>query len=190
MTKIFSTFAAIFALLFLILALAFNPTTNAEFFEESIAKNRTISDTFSQAANYIDEFNRNNARLPSTNEFKRWAKTQPSKWPSAQDLFLETNPSFIQERLYNPHHDIDKTEDFGIPPDGSYILGLWRGEWFEYYISWHPTTTLTFDAKDYYILDTAVEDFTLFIFLFLICAALSIWLWRTSKKNSKALKNG
>lgn len=188
MKKTLSTFAAIFSLLFLVIAIVFNPTSNAV--EESIAKNKTIAGIFLETANYVDEFNRKNARLPSTDEFKQWAGSQPNNWPSAQDLFLETNPNFIQERLYNPYYDIDKTEDFGIPPDGSYILGLWRGEWFEYYISWHPTTTLTFNTKDYYILNTAAEDFTLFIFLFLICAALSIWLWRTSKKNSKAPKNG
>ena len=190
MKKILSLIAAMFSLFFLLIALALNPSTNAEGIKETIAKNRTIETVFLETANYVDEFNAVNARLPTADEFEGWSETQPKKWPSTKNLFLETNPTYIQHRLYEPYYDIDKTEDFGIPPDGSYILGLWRGEWFEYYISWKSTTTMSFQAADYYMFGSALKDFLFVIFLFLISTITSIWLWLSSNKAKRAVENG
>lgn len=166
------------------------PISTAQWTQKTIDRNRALEAVFLEAANYVDDFKAANTRLPTADEFNRWADTQPKKWPSVRIMFLETNPDYIQHRLYERYDDIDKTENFGTPPDDEYIIGLWRGEWFEYYISWLSTTTLTFDPKEYYIMSSAAEDFALFIFLFLLSTSFSIWLWRRPKTLNKASQNG
>lgn len=187
MKKVLSLIFAIAATLVLFLAVLYNPNASNLIVTETIANSSKIEQNFITASTFIDTFQINNGRLPDEAEFTTWAKLRDSSGYSPRDMFIEADLDLITSHLSNL--DGLRFKDFGAPPNGSYIIGMWRGEWHEYYISWKRDTTLELDPKTYYLFGSAIRDFIFLIFLFLIFAATSIWLWLSSKKGLKAIHN-
>lgn len=188
MRKTLSILFAIVATLTLFLAVLNNPSSMEFSVNETIANSRKIEQRLIKASNFVEGFKHENKRLPTETEFVDWEKSHATNGYSQGEMFIETNLANITSRLDNPN-DV-QSKDFGAPPDGSYIIELWRGEWLEYYISWHGETTLELNPKTYYSFGSALRDFIFLIFLFLIFTATSIWFWLNSKKALKAIHNG
>lgn len=180
MKRVLSIIFAIAATLVLFLAVLYNPVSSKVIVGETIANGRKIQQSFKNAVEFTDTFHQENDRLPSEAEFDNWANLQTKSNRSHSEMFLETNLDQIKSRLNNPKEPL--LQDFGAPRDGSYIIGLWRGEWNEYYVSWKQETTVQLDPKAFYFFGNAMKDFFFLIFLFLIFAVTSIWLWLKSKK--------
>ncbi|WP_353568556.1 hypothetical protein [Haloferula sargassicola] len=79
-------------------------------------------------ARYVEGFRDSQHRLPSEDEFKRWADTNREN--KAVWYFTE-RPSFMS--------------DWGTP-DRDFVVGMWRGEWVQYYRSWDGKS---FDGDTY-----------------------------------------
>lgn len=108
--------------------------------KKTINKNIVIEKLLSTSASYINDFYSENRRYPTTSEYEVWATTQPKNIYDPKNIRLT-----IDETQYPP----EILDRFGVPGENSYVLALWRGEWFEYYVSWKNKTTLTFNSKDY-----------------------------------------
>jgi hypothetical protein len=124
--------------------------------EDTIKHSHEISKSFLLASDFVERFKAEHGQLPNEKEFSQWAATQPSKGYSARNMQIVTSAQQF------PAEVIDK---FGVPPGSGYIIELWRGEWNEYFVSWHSASTLEFDRSKYYFLGSAVAD-SLAIFAF------------------------
>jgi len=188
MKKIISVILSISALVLLFIACHIREETSTNIVNYTISNNYKIEASFKKAVSFVEDFKSENSRLPANEEFELWTERQSSQVYSPRGMSILTNPERIKLRLYDPYDGFDRTEDFGEPPEGSYIIILWRGEWSEYYISWKDTTTLNFDPRDYYMFGNARNDFLFFIFLFLITAMAAIGFCLSSRGQKKATK--
>lgn len=188
MRKTLSIIFAIASAVTIFLAVLNNPNSAKLSVDETIANSRKIHQSFSMAVNFTNTFERMNGRLPNEAEFNDWVKLQSNSVHSPREMFIETDLEKIKRRLNK--REETSLHAFPTPNNGSYLIGLWRGEWNEYYASWQRETTLELDPKAYYLFGTAMKDFAFLIFLFLIFTAASIWLWLSSKKLLKAKENG
>lgn len=100
-----------------------------------VSRNSTLVKSFSSAASWIDDFRKVNGRLPSSDEYKAWAASEPEDFYGVQSIYL-LNPSsseFYQEAV----------AAFGEPDTAnSYVLARWTGDWNEYYASWANKSTV------------------------------------------------
>ena len=73
-------------------------------------------------ATHIEQFRMKSGRLPTDEEFEAWYRNNPQ----------------MPARLYFSHKP-DFCSSWG--EDGkAFLVGAWRGEWFEYYQSWDKKT--------------------------------------------------
>lgn len=91
-----------------------------------------IKSAFLRAASWVDAFKRDNQRIPSAEELRAWSAAQKeSFWLKSIELTSDTSGLTNEAR-----------KSFGVAPAGTYVLGLWRGEWSEYFASWTRTSTV------------------------------------------------
>ena len=137
---------------------------------DTLKHDQEINSAFSRTASWVEEFNSNKGRLPSKAELEGWYAAQDrSFWLKSIEL------------ISNPAHFPDETiKTFGAAPTGGYLLGLWRGEWNEYYASWTKTSTIG-NAKDaiLFVLQWAAISFLLFVLCFFM------WRFRRPTGRSK-----
>jgi hypothetical protein len=103
-------------------------TQNCQEFELSLLK----------ANNYIEVFQKQNRRLPSSVEFQTWAIQQPG--------LVETHPGRgnTEKRIQMLTTDFPDSEiiEFGKPTAGSYLIIRSDGYWNEYFASWVGKSSL------------------------------------------------
>ncbi|MEP6342174.1 MAG: hypothetical protein ABJ275_02580 [Maricaulaceae bacterium] len=158
------------------MAVLFNPIFQAENIEYQIEKNYKLDETLRLGANFVNEFEFKNGVLPTDKEYIEWASTQKQLEPySLRNTFLVKNKGDIIFRLSDT--SLQK-KSFGTPPDGTYLIGIWRGEWHEFYVSWTQSTTLIFTPRDYFMLGSATMDFLLLLFISIVFGFVSIVLWK------------
>src|SRR5690606_1953213 len=106
---------------------------------DTIKHSRMINAAFLQTSTYVDSFRATHNRLPSKEELAAWAKDQPRALfpPAAVTIWTSSSQPY--------EHGL------GSMPSDSYMLGLWRGEWWEYFAGWSGESTLTFDPGAYYL---------------------------------------
>ena len=119
------------ALLFALCAYFFGVTVWVA--QETSQHSREIEKSFFLASAVVEEFKKTNGRLPTRSEFTAWADTQPDRAYSAKHLRLLVVQSQFPDEI---------VKKFGAPPYDGYIIEMWRGEWFEYFVSWKNDSTL------------------------------------------------
>jgi hypothetical protein len=104
-------------------------------FPKEVSRNSTLIQSFSSAASWIDDFRKVNGRLPSSDEYKAWAATEPEHVYGVRSISLLTPSSseFYQEAV----------AALGEPDTaGGYVLAIWTGDSNEYYASWANKSTV------------------------------------------------
>ena len=104
--------------------------------KETSQHSREIGRSFSLASAMVKEFKKTNGRLPSESEFTTWADTQPDRPLSAKHMRILVAQSQFPDEII---------KRFGAPPYDGYIIEMWRGEWFEYFVSWKNDSALESD---------------------------------------------
>jgi hypothetical protein len=131
--------------------------------DHSIEKSRHIERSFKLAAKYVNDFKNRNQRLPTIQEFDLWIKNAPPDFDVGFGrLWLETTI---------PDEAIKK---FGPPTKDAFLIGFWRGEWYEYYASWVDRTSMEFDRSKYYFWGKKYAEMALFIGLAILTAVLGL----------------
>lgn len=104
------------AIVFLLVSVLFVTGT-----QKQIRKDKRFKESFSPYISYVDRFKNEHNRFPSQSEFLQWSK--------------KNNPSPVEVSLtvgslpFDPDHELDISEN------KEYILQVWRGEWFVFYVS-------------------------------------------------------
>lgn len=132
--------------------------------QHTIERNHQLASEFNETARFVEAFRKQHARLPDGDELNTGR--------TYHFIILEVSPGqFLEEDL----------AALGRPHRPGYVLGIWRGEWWEYYASWSGETTLTFDASAYYLSGGRVEDVLIGVFGMFFCLMGSIGIWRRGK---------
>ncbi|WP_422058085.1 hypothetical protein [Sphingomonas sp.] len=131
----------------------------------TIEHSRQLEAEFKQAARVVDRFRAQRGRLPDQDE-------------TAQHLSID-GPYIIEP---GDRHFEEATSELGQPPEGGYVLGLWRGEWMEYYASWSGATTMPFGESAYYLTGSRAGDCLLGAFGMTICLAGALRICRGRRR--------
>jgi hypothetical protein len=134
--------------------------------ERTIAHSREIEESFRKIASSVDEYIRTTGRLPTEQQFSAWAESLPQEEPIARNIWITLPPfsaGFISE--------------YGAPPKNGYVLGYWRGEWEETYISWTKKFSMTFERSDYYMFGSPRAQMVYYILIGLALALASSAAW-------------
>ncbi len=148
---------------------------------ETVEHSKELARTFNVAGEYVTSFKRQFGRLPSSQEFEKWASSFPSRPYSSPNGMTLESPPFLNEEL---------TKQFGTPPEGSYLLVYWRGEWYEYYAGWVNRTSLELDESKYYALGNKLLDAgAVFVFAVLaLYCGYRIWPNRTFHRTASGVR--
>jgi hypothetical protein len=110
------------------------------FIGSSAVKNRHVLDGMREQVQGIQEFERIHGRLPTNGP---GGGPNVHKGGRSSLYYLFTRPGqFSDERFRGKW-----------PAHGGWVLGLWRGEWFEYYTSWNDHYTVADAVSVWGILD-------------------------------------
>jgi hypothetical protein len=151
--------------------------------EHTIEHSKVIERKFKVAANYVNNHKQKFGRLPTKQEFDVWTSSFPDEPYSSSS----SSPKDIGIAIDTKHFPDEITRLCGQPPEDSYVLDYWRGEWFEYYASWVDKSTLEFDESKYYLFGNKYLAGASYILIALL-SFVSWWLiWR--KKSILLLKS-
>lgn len=120
--------------------------------EQTIEGNRQVEAKFLAVAEFVEELRRRHQRLPTAEELED--RTPPGP---LRDVDLLVSGVTDKITFYD-----EAVAQLGTPAEGSYFLGLWRGEWMDYYAAWSGETTLTFEGADHYLTGSRFADFMLY----------------------------
>lgn len=136
--------------------------------EKTIQHAHEIEKSFFLAAAFVEGFKKAHDHMPTESEFTAWANTQPDRPYSAKDMRLLTSQSQFPDEVI---------KRFGPSPQDGYIIEMWRGEWFEYFVSWANASTLEFDAKKFYFSGSAITDGLVILLFSIVLGFVSRRLW-------------
>lgn len=128
--------------------------------DHTIEHSRQIEAEFKEAARFVDAFRAERGRLPNRDETEQHLSL-------GGPILFEAGEGFFQ----------DAVAALGQPPKGGYVLGLWRGEWMEYYASWSAATTMPFDESAYYQTGSRAGDCLVEVPGMIVCLAGAARLW-------------
>jgi hypothetical protein len=125
-----------------------------------VSRSSTLIESFSLAASWIDDFEKVNSRLPSTDEYSLWAASKPEHVYGVQsvELLSPSSSDFYREAI----------AALGEPNTGnSYVLAIWTGDQNEYYASWANKSTVDNSSR--------YHGQILLLDMFFIAAAFVCW---------------
>lgn len=132
------------------------------------------------AVNFVKSFQRANNRLPSNREFYTWDRGHYNDYTSALPQDSDSLVSSLGSVQYIRKKSDIVTDDLqkfkGANWDNDYAIGVWRGEWWEYYYSW----TDSYDTNSYSWYDGVIGLlWTSFIGVFPL---LLLWFYRRKSR--------
>jgi hypothetical protein len=131
---------------------------------DTVVHSRQIQSAFVHAADYVDAFHVRHGRLPNGKEFSTWEESQPDVARAAGSVTL-FNSNLLPE-----------SHNLGLVPPGSYMLGFWRGEGWEFFAGWSRKSTLVFDEGAYYFSGSLLGDVVSWLAIWLVLTIASIWI--------------
>ncbi|MCJ8157726.1 hypothetical protein [Sphingomonas sp. LaA6.9] len=134
--------------------------------EHTVEHSKQIAAQFRTTAAFVREYHQQHGRLPTDEELLTWSEDQPQH----QGTYLIVEPGVGQ-------FGEEAVAQLGRLQKDAYFIGMWRGEWMEYYAPTSGRTTLRFDEGDYYVLGSRNRDMFLGGLLMLAALASSIGLW-------------
>lgn len=145
---------------------------------ESIEHSRRVLSDFQASTRFVDAFRAARRRLPSGEEFDVWSRDNVRS--GSPMIVSPDDASFGEEAV----------AVLGRPPAGRYLLGLWRGEWMEYYAPWSGRSTLSFDEGDYYMSGSQVLDMLLGGLLAFLSMGGAYRIWMGRRTGTASARNG
>lgn len=130
----------------------------------TVEHSRQIQLAFVHAADYVDAVRAKRGRLPTEEEFSAWEEVQPEVIQTAGSVTL-FDSNLLPQR-----------QNLGLVPSGSYMLGFWRGEEWEFFAGWSRKSTLVFDEGAYYFSGSLAGDILSWLAIWLILTIASIWI--------------
>ncbi len=144
-----------------------------------------VENEIKPCVDFVESFKTENSRLPNYREFFTWERDYFNDYTS--DLKQEIDSlipgmgrvQYIRSNYGIISNDINKFKEANWRTD--YAIGVWRGDWMEYYFSWNKT----YDTNNYSWSDGSTTLMTLTgIGLF----PLIFW-WIYFRKRKKAAHN-
>lgn len=145
----------------------------------SLSESKKIDQIFYSVANKAFEFKSKNGRFPSNQEFDSWAE-ELSKFGFYGEIMEYYVDSYPDEII----------QQFGRPKENGFILGVWRGEWSEYYSSWTRQSTLPKKKSDYYITANRLTDMLFLCSLSIVLFVFAHFLVSKSRITKKSKGSG
>ncbi len=108
-----------------------------------------IKEEIMPSVNFVKEFQTNNDRLPNYREYYTWLRDHYKDYSS--DLTQQVDsliPSFGKHQYIRKLSDVvsnDYTKFKDVDWNKDFAIGVWRGEWSEYYFSW----TDSYDSNNF-----------------------------------------
>jgi hypothetical protein len=99
-----------------------------------------IEEEIMPSVTFVKEFQTNNDRLPNYREYYTWLRDYYKDYSS--DLTQQVDsliPSFGKHQYIRKLSDVvsnDYTKFKDVDWNKDFAIGVWRGEWSEYYFSW------------------------------------------------------
>jgi hypothetical protein len=155
-----------FSILAVLLAVLWG--TSGRGIDETIQHSREIERSFAFASAFVEGFKRGQGRLPNEAEFSAWADAQPDNAYSPKGMLLLTSPDRFPPEVL---------QRFDSPSQSEYVFQYWRGEWFEYFVSWANASTLEFDARKFYLFGGPVTDGLAALAASIVLGFLACRLW-------------
>ena len=150
------------------LANAFSAEFGERLVNHSLQVSQQMDADFQAAARFIDGSRSKTGRLVTDEELEAWARSRSG---------TSFEPFVVDQRSASLFHE--GVSAVGVPPQGSYLLGVWRGEWMEYYAPWSGKSTLGRRRGDYYATGSRQLDLWGSLLLAILCAVGAVVLWRT-----------
>lgn len=141
--------------------------------DHSIENSRQFLSDFQATTRFVGAFRAARGRMPSNDELNAWSHANVR---SGEPLILSPDDGQFGE---------EAVAALGRPPGGGYLLGVWRGEWMEYYASWSGQSTLSFNQDGYYLLGSQLMDMLLSGLLAFISIAGAILIWTGKRVATK-----
>jgi hypothetical protein len=135
-----------------------------------IAKDRAfVENEMMPLVEFIKSFKLKKSRLPTSEEFNKWTR---DAMPEARGITYIRSLANVLGNDKNKFEGVDWTNNFAV--------GIWRGEWEEYYFSWNDK----YDVNTYTWKDGATD--TVFCILIGMTPLLIFQLasWRIRAKSS------
>lgn len=132
---------------------------------QTIENSKQIAAEFQKAATVVEVYRERHGHLPTNDEFSAWSDRQPEK----------RGPYFIVKPGEDEFGE-EAVRQLGRPK-GGYFIGMFRGEWMEYYEPSGGGTTLTLDESEYYVFGSRTFDLVFGGLLTLVILGISTGLW-------------
>jgi len=134
--------------------------------EHTVENSKLIAIQFRTTATFVEGYRQQHGRLPTDEELSAWS----DRLPEQQGTYFIVEPGVGQ-------FGEEAVEQLGRLEKEEYLIGMWRGEWMEYYAPSTGRTTLTFDGGDYYLFGSRERDMVFGGLLTVFTLACSIGLW-------------
>lgn len=137
--------------------------------DHSMENSRQLLADFQTTTRFVRATHTARGRLPSNEELLAWSRENVR---SGEPMILRPGDGQYGE---------EAVAALGRPPRGQYLLGMWRGEWMEYYAPWSGQSTLSFNRGDYYLLGSQWMDVSLSGLLAFISIGGACMIWRNKR---------
>ena len=132
---------------------------------QTMGNSKQIAVEFRKAATVVEAYRKRHGHLPTNDEFSAWSDRQP-----------EQRGTYFIIKPGEDEFGVEAVRQLGRPK-GEYFIGMFRGEWNEYYEPAGGRTTLTFDESDYYVFGSRTLDLVLGGLMTLVILGFSKGLW-------------
>jgi len=105
--------------------------------------NEFIKNKLKPCVEFVQNFEKENKRLPNYREFYVWDRNFFKDYTGGGDSLISMYGKYIRSENNIISNDLGKFEKANWKTD--YAIGIWRGEWMEYYFSW----TDSYDTNNY-----------------------------------------
>lgn len=154
---------------------------------EQIERDRLfIENEIKPSVTFIEDFKQKHYRLPSNREYYSWRREFHEDYTSDMnqpvDSLISPNGCYIRksENIIVGDVGINNAHLLeGVDWSKEYAIGIWRGEWFEYYFSWNKT----YYTNNY---NWAKATFSMLFFIGIGLVPLFLWLLFKKKKRGIA----
>ncbi len=176
------TFLKILTFLWIVFWLFFGTAMFLETPRQIESDKQFVEKEIKPSVDFIKNFKTTNNRLPTNREYYTWQREYHKDYSS--DLTQQVDsliPGLGTKKYIRKLNDV-VSDDYGKFKNADwtkdFAIGVWRGEWTEYYVSWSDS----YDTNNYSWLDSFFGLLLMYIFGLL---PLIIW-WRDSRKPKKS----
>ena len=147
---------------------------------KQISRDKTfIEEEIKPSVDFVKDFYSKNKRLPTNREFFTWERDYYKDYTSDLTLPVDSlipglgRVQYIRQGSDVVTDDLDKFKNANWEKD--FAIGVWRGDWWEYYFSWSDS----YDTNNYSLYGGIISS-TVIISIGL--SPLLLWWWINRRK--------